>query len=124
MATQTFAQQYEQAPATFGTRSERSLSAQSDCQYHLTRAQHPTGRTPYADHPAVERNIQIQKQLEAALQKQTGKVACSENEVCRKDLSFPAKMYLEENSKPLESAAQEVANYLDEKRAYSHSAEW
>ena len=32
-------------------------------------------------------------------------------------------MYLEENSQPLENAAQEVKNYLDEKRNYSHAAE-
>ena len=79
-------------------------------------------------HPALERNVQVQERLDlayrqagAALQKQaelgTQKSKSIEN------LSFPAKMYLEENSKPLENAAQEVANYLDEKRAYSHAAE-
>ena len=72
-------------------------------------------------HPALERNVEVQQKLDTALQKQ--QELSVEKPKSIQDLSFPAKMYLEENSKPLESAAQEVANYLDEKRAYSHSAE-
>ena len=75
----------------------------------------------FAHHPALERNTQIQERLDAALQKQ--QELSVEKPKSIEDLSFPAKMYLEENSKPLKHAAQEVANYLDEKRAYSHSAE-
>ena len=77
--------------------------------------------TPMGKHPALERNVQVQERLDSALEKQqelsTGKPKSVE------DLSFPAKMYLEENSKPLEHAAQEVHNYLEEKRVYSHSVE-
>ena len=75
----------------------------------------------FANHPALERNIQIQERLDTALQKQQELSVQKSKSI--EELSFPAKMYLEENSKPLEHAAQEVANYLDEKRAYSHSAE-
>ena len=77
--------------------------------------------TPMGKHPALVRNVELQEKLDTALQKQQelslGKPKSIEN------LSFPAKMYLEENSKPLEQSAQEVANYLDEKRNYSHAAE-
>ncbi|MGB3777694.1 MAG: hypothetical protein WA960_05005 [Tunicatimonas sp.] len=72
-------------------------------------------------HPALERNVELQEKLDIALQKQ--QELSVEKPKSIQDLSFPAKMYLEENSKPLASAAQEVANYLDEKRAYSHAAE-
>ena len=72
-------------------------------------------------HPALERNVQVQEKLDAVLQKQHEINAEKPKSI--ENLSFPAKMYLEENSKPLENAAQEVANYLDEKRAYSHAAE-
>ena len=77
-------------------------------------------------HPALDRNVQVQEKLEptgagAALHKQQG--LGTEKTKSVEDLSFPAKLYLEENSKPLENAAQEAANYLDEKRAYSHAAE-
>ena len=72
-------------------------------------------------HPALERNVELQEKLDTALQKQ--QELSMEKPKSIQDLSFPAKMYLEENSKPLEQSAQEVANYLDEKRAYSHAAE-
>ena len=36
---------------------------------------------------------------------------------------FPPRCTWKKNSKPLESAAKEANNYLDEKRAYSHPAE-
>ena len=79
-------------------------------------------------HLALDRNVQVQEKLDlayrqagAALHKQQG--LGTEKTKSVEDLSFPAKLYLEENSKPLEIAAQEVANYLDEKRAYSHAAE-
>ena len=75
----------------------------------------------FAHHPALERNIQIQERLDTALQKQQELSVQKSKSI--EELSFPAKMYLEENSKPLESAAREVASYLDEKRAYSHAAE-
>lgn len=72
-------------------------------------------------HLGIDHNVQVQQRLEASIQKQqeldVPKTQSIEN------LSFPAKMYLEENSKPLENAAQEVMNYLDEKRVYSHAAE-
>ena len=71
-------------------------------------------------HPALERNVDVQERLDAALQKQQELSVQKPKSI--EDLSFPAKMYLKENSKPLEHAAQEVANYLDEKRAYRHSA--
>ncbi len=72
-------------------------------------------------HPALERNVELQQKLDTALQKQ--QELSVEKPKSIQDLSFPAKMYLEENSKPLEQSAQEVANYLDEKRTYSHAAE-
>ena len=72
-------------------------------------------------HPALERNVEVQQKLDTALQKQ--QELNVEKPKSIQDLSFPAKMYLEENSKPLENAAQEVTNYLDEKRNYSHAAE-
>ena len=72
-------------------------------------------------HAALERSIQVQEKLDAVLQKQ--QELTTEKPKSIEDLSFPAKMYLEENSKPLENAAQEAANYLDEKRAYSHAEE-
>ena len=72
-------------------------------------------------HPALERNVELQQKLDTALQKQ--QELNVEKPKSIENLSFPAKMYLEENSKPLESAAQEVTNYLDEKRAYTHPAE-
>ena len=75
----------------------------------------------YANHPAVEKNIQIQERLDTALQKQQGLGVQPSQRI--EELSFPSKMYLEENSKPLENAAQEVANYLEEKRTYSHTTE-
>ena len=71
-------------------------------------------------HPALERNVLVQERLDAALQKQQELSLPKANRI--EDLSFPAKMYLEENSKPLANAAQEVRNYLDEKRNYSHAA--
>lgn len=77
--------------------------------------------TPGARQPGLERNIALQEKLEAILQER-GQRAVEPSQSLQ-DLSFPAKMYLEENSKPLESAAQEVANYLDEKRAYGHATE-
>jgi len=69
-------------------------------------------------HPALDRNIQLQQQLETTLQKQAEVRLDQAKSVS--ELSFPAKLFLEENSKPLADAAQEVANYLDEKRKYSH----
>ena len=72
-------------------------------------------------HPALERNVLVQERLDAALQKQQELSLPKANRI--EDLSFPAKMYLEEKSQPLENAAQEVKNYLDEKRNYSHAAE-
>ncbi len=72
-------------------------------------------------HPALERNVNVQERLDAALQKQLELSVQKPKSI--EDLSFPAKMYLEENSKPLEQSAREVASYLDEKRAYSHAAE-
>ena len=75
----------------------------------------------HGQHPALERNVAVQERLDTALQKQ--RELNIEKPKSIEDLSFPAKMYLEENSKPLENAAQEATNYLDEKRAYSHSAE-
>ena len=72
-------------------------------------------------HPALERNVLVQERLDDALQKQQERSLPKANRI--EDLSFPAKMYLEENSQPLENAAQEVKNYLDEKRNYSHAAE-
>ena len=77
--------------------------------------------TPMGKHPALERNVLVQERLDAALQKQQEINLPKVNRI--EDLSFPAKMYLEENSKPLANAAQEVRNYLDEKRNYSHAAE-
>ena len=77
--------------------------------------------TPGAKQPGLERNIALQEKLEATLQEQKQRTVKPSQSL--QNLSFPAKMYLEENSKPLEHAAQEVANYMDEKRAYSHSAE-
>ena len=75
----------------------------------------------YGRHPALEKNVQVQEKLDAALQKKNA--LGTEKPKSIEDLSFPSKMYLEENSKPLENAAQEAANYLDEKRAYHHPAE-
>ena len=72
-------------------------------------------------HPALERNVLVQERLDAALQKQQELSLPKANRI--EDLSFPAKMYLEEKSQPLENAAQEVKNYLDEKQNYSHAAE-
>ena len=115
-----FAQQYEQA-------LQRSALAPKEVLTHSRIANttlqelNTLQAERHTNHPAVERNIQIQEQLEAALQKQQESSVQKTRSI--EDLSFPAKMYLEENSKPLESAAQEVANYLDEKRAYSHSVE-
>lgn len=77
--------------------------------------------TPMGKHPALERNVQVQERLDTALQKQQELSIPKPKRI--EDLSFPAKMYLEENSKPLEHAAQEVHNYLEEKRHYSHAAE-
>ena len=77
--------------------------------------------TPSARQPGLERNIALQEKLEATLQEQGQRTV--EPSRSLQELSFPAKMYLEENSKPLESAAKEVNYYLDEKRAYSHAAE-
>ena len=77
--------------------------------------------TPIEKHPALDRNVQVQERLATALQKQ--QELSTEKTKSINDLSFPAKMYLEKNSKPLEHAAQEVHNYLEEKRAYSHSVE-
>ncbi|MEQ9442158.1 MAG: hypothetical protein RIG62_24165 [Cyclobacteriaceae bacterium] len=71
-------------------------------------------------HPALERTVQLQQQLDVSLQKQTAKGV---NTRSIEDLSFPAKLYLEEKSQPLKNAAYEVAKYLDEKRKYSHPAE-
>ena len=115
-----FASQYEQAlhrasldpkgALVHGLVAESTLKQLND--WHAER---------FAHHPALERNIQIQERLDAALQKQQELSVQKPKSI--EELSFPAKMYLEENSKPLEHAAQEVASYLDEKRAYSHSAE-
>ena len=77
--------------------------------------------TTMGKHPALDRNVQVQERLDDLLQQQQ-KLNVSKSQRLE-DLSFPAKMYLEENSKPLEHAAQEVHNYLEEKRAYSHSVE-
>ena len=115
-----FAQQYEQA-------LQRSALAPKEVLTHSRIANttlqelNTLQAERHTNHPAVERNIQIQEQLEAALQKQQESSVQKTKSIG--ELSFPAKMYLEENSKPLESAAQEVTNYLDEKRAYSHSVE-
>ena len=84
-------------------------------------SQEKLAATPGARQPGLERNIALQEKLEATLQGQ--KQRTTEPSRSIQDLSFPAKMYLEENSKPLANAAQEVRNYLDEKRNYSHAAE-
>ena len=67
-------------------------------------------------HPALTKNQQIQAQLDTAIKQQTA----LESPKRLEDLSFSAKLYLEEHSKPLERAAQEVRNYLDEKRTFHH----
>lgn len=71
-------------------------------------------------HPALERVMQLQQQLDDRLQQQAAKGV---NTRSIEDLSFPAKLYLEEKSQPLKNAAYEVAKYLDEKRKYSHPTE-
>ena len=74
----------------------------------------------HGQHPAHKQNVFLQQQLETTLQKQTEtevKIAKSMNA-----LSFPAKLYLEEKSKPLVNAAQEVNKYLEGKHQYSHPA--
>ena len=72
-------------------------------------------------HPALDKNIQLQQQLETTLQKQAEVRFDKAKSIS--ELSFPAKLYLEENSKSLVNAAQEVTNYLDGKRQYSHPEE-
>jgi hypothetical protein len=68
----------------------------------------------HVGHPALAKNQQIQAQLDTALKQQPALEPPKRLE----DLSFAAKLYLEEHSKPLERAAQEVRNYLDEKRSF------
>ncbi|MEM9675984.1 MAG: hypothetical protein AAF992_25560 [Bacteroidota bacterium] len=68
----------------------------------------------HGGHPALAKNQQIQTQLDLALKQHTALEPPKRLE----DLSFSAKLYLEEHSKPLERAAQKVRNYLDEKRAF------
>ena len=84
-------------------------------------SQEKLAATPGARQPGLERNIALQEKLESTLQGH--KQRTIEPSRSLQDLSFPAKLYLEENSKPLANAAQEVTNYLDEKRAYSHASE-
>ena len=72
-------------------------------------------------HPALDRNIQLQQQLETTLEKEAEVRLDKAKSIS--ELSFPAKLYLEENSKSLANAAQEVTNYLDRRRQYSHPKE-
>nr|WKN38710.1 hypothetical protein K4G66_08340 [Tunicatimonas sp. TK19036] len=69
-------------------------------------------------HPALQRTIQLQERLEAALpSNQQAEAARS-----TADRSLPTKSTLKENSESLGTAAQEVANYLREKRGYSQAS--
>ena len=115
-----FAQEYERSLHRSAL-DPREMFAHSRIAVTALKELNELSEAKQGKHPALERNIQVQEKLDTTLQKQYELTA--EKPKTIEDLSFPAKMYLEENSKPLEHAAQEVANYLDEKRAYSHSAE-
>ena len=115
-----FAQEYERALHRAALEPKEML-AHSRIANTTLKELNDLSEAKQGRHPALERNVEVQERLGAALQKQQELGMQKAKSV--HDLSFPAKMYLEENSKPLESAAQEVANYLDEKRAYSHAAE-
>ena len=115
-----FAQEYERALHRSAL-DPREMLAHSRIASITLKELNDLSEEKQGKHPALERNVEVQQKLDVALQKQ--KELSLEKPKSIQDLSFPAKMYLEENSKLLEHAAQEVTNYLDEKRAYSHSAE-
>ena len=122
-----FAQEYERAlhrsalnPKEVLTHSRIASNTLKELN-NLSTEKHgkhlPAGRLG----PALETNVALQERLDKALQ--TQQQLSAEKPKTVEDLSFPAKMYLEENSKPLDNAAREVANYLEEKRIYSHVQE-
>ena len=115
-----FAQEYERALHRAAL-DPREMLAHSRIANTTLKELNELSEQKLGKHPALERNVELQEKLDTALQKQ--QELSVEKPKSIQDLSFPAKMYLEENSKPLEQSAQEVANYLDEKRAYSHAAE-
>jgi hypothetical protein len=115
-----FAQEYERALHRSALEPKEML-AHSRIANITLKELNELSEQKLGKHPALERNVELQQKLDTALQKQQQLIV--EKPKAIENLSFPAKMYLEENSKPLEHAAQEVANYLDEKRAYSHAAE-
>jgi hypothetical protein len=115
-----FAQEYERALHRAAL-DPREMLAHSRIANTTLKELNELSEEKLGKHPALERNVELQEKLDTALQKQ--QELSVEKPKSIQDLSFPAKMYLEENSKPLEQSAQEVANYLDEKRAYSHAAE-
>ena len=114
-----FAQEYERALHRAAL-DPREMLAHSRIANTTLKELNELSEQKLGKHPALERNVELQEKLDTALQKQ--QELSVEKPKSIQDLSFPAKMYLEENSKPLEQSAQEVANYLDEKRAYSHAA--
>ena len=115
-----FAQEYERALHRSAL-DPREMLAHSRIANTTLKELNELSEEKQGKHPALERNVELQEKLDTALQKQ--QELSVEKPKSIQDLSFPAKMYLEENSKPLEQSAQEVANYLDEKRNYSHATE-
>jgi hypothetical protein len=105
-----FAQEYERALHRSAL-DPREMLAHSRIANTTLKELNELSEEKLGKHPALERNVQVQQKLDAALQKQ--QELSVEKPKSIQNLSFPAKMYLEENSKPLEHAAQEVANYLD-----------
>ncbi len=109
------AQQYERALHRFAPDSKEVL-AHSRIASTTLKELNQLSEERLGKNPALERTVEIQQRLEQALQPEAKHKALEE-------LSFPARQYLETNSKPLEQASEEVSRYLDEKNRYGDQRE-
>ncbi|WKN44249.1 hypothetical protein [Tunicatimonas pelagia] len=109
------AQQYEQVLHRFDPSSKEVLAHSRIASTTLKELNQLTEER-LGKNPALERTVEVQQRLEQALQPEPKPKALEE-------LSFPARQYLETNSKPLEQASEEVSRYLEEKSRYSDQRE-
>ena len=113
------AQEYERSLHRAGL-DRKEMLAHSQIASTALKELNQLAEARQGKHPALERNVQLQQQLAASLQKQTETGV--NNTKPLDTLSFPGKLFLEKHSKPLEHAAQEVRNYLHEKQQSTHPA--